>query len=163
MTSMKKILLSIAVIAVFIAYSIHTRSDGSGIKVAPPATAANTTGSANTPMSNSGNTNTMHSSPPPMAAAGQYKDGAYTGPVEDAFYGYVQVRAVIQNGKIADVQFLQHPNDNPTSREINAQADPYLVQEAIQAQTARVDTITGATDTSMAFVQSLTAALSHAG
>src|ERR1700690_2723566 len=70
---------------------------------------------------------------------GQYKDGSYTGSVEDAFYGNIQVQAKISNGKIVDVIFLQFPNDNRTSQFINSQADPMLTQEAIQVQSANVD------------------------
>lgn len=95
-------------------------------------------------------------------ARGQYKDGSYTGSVADAYYGYVQVQAIIANGKIADVKFLQYPNDNRTSLSINSQAMPYLTQEAIQAQNAKVNTISGASATSGAFVQSLQAALKQA-
>jgi uncharacterized protein with FMN-binding domain len=45
---------------------------------------------------------------------------------------------------------------------INEEADPQLISEAIQAQSANVDIVTGATDTSEAFIQSLTDALSQA-
>jgi uncharacterized protein with FMN-binding domain len=91
-----------------------------------------------------------------------YKDGTYTGPEVDAIYGLVQVQTVIQNGKIVNVQFLQFPNDRRTSQRINNYAVPTLQQEAIQAQSANVDLITGATLTSEAFQMSLQAALSQA-
>lgn len=92
----------------------------------------------------------------------QYKDGTYTGSVADAFYGNIQVQATITGGKITNVQFLQFPNDNGTSQYINQQADPMLAQEAIQAQSANVDTVSGATDSSQAFIQSMSDALSQA-
>lgn len=95
-------------------------------------------------------------------AKGQYKDGLYTGPNVDAFYGLVQVRALVSNGKIAQVQFVKFPNDRRTSVRINAVAVPYLQSEAIQAQSANVDFISGATLTSEAFAQSLQAALNAA-
>jgi uncharacterized protein with FMN-binding domain len=91
-----------------------------------------------------------------------YKDGTYKGSVEDAFYGYVQVAAVIQDGKLADVLFLQYPNDNRTSIYVNTQALPLLKQEAIAAQSANVDIISGASATSPAFKASLQNALSKA-
>jgi uncharacterized protein with FMN-binding domain len=94
----------------------------------------------------------------PIARAG-YKDGEYAGPVTDAYYGLVQVKAVIQAGKIADVQFLQYPNDRRTSIRINNIAMPYLITEALQAQSAQVDIISGATLTSQAFAESLQSAL----
>lgn len=93
---------------------------------------------------------------------GLYADGSYTGSVADAYYGLVQVRATISGGKLTDVQFLQYPNDRSTSREINSQAMPLLKQEAIAAQSARVDGVSGATDTSAAFVESLGVALGKA-
>lgn len=91
-----------------------------------------------------------------------YKDGTYTGSEADAYYGLVQVQAVIQNGKITDVTFLEYPDHRRTSVSINKQAMPWLQQEAIQAQSAQVDLISGATLTSEAFVQSLQAALNAA-
>ncbi len=100
--------------------------------------------------------------PPAVVAAGQYKDGTYTGPAVDAYWGQVQVKAVVQNGQIADVQFLQYPSDRRTSQRINSIVMPYLQTEAIQAQNASVDLITGATLTSEAFIQSLQTALANA-
>ncbi len=93
---------------------------------------------------------------------GQYKDGTYTGSVEDAYYGNYQVAAVISGGKISDIQFLQYPNDNQTSLSINTQAMVYLKEEALQAQNANVDIISGASDSSMAFQRSLQTALNQA-
>jgi uncharacterized protein with FMN-binding domain len=99
---------------------------------------------------------------PTPKATGQYTDGAYTGSVSDAYYGNIQVKAIIQSGKLADVIFLQYPNDRSTSVEINRQAMPYLKQEAIQAQNAKVNTVSGATDSSGAFRESLSSALAQA-
>lgn len=99
---------------------------------------------------------------PTATPQGQYKDGTYNGPVVDAFYGNVQVEAVIQGGKLTDVQFLDYPHDRRTSRFINQQAMPWLTQEAVQVQSANVDLISGATFTSEGFVQSLQSALDQA-
>lgn len=90
-----------------------------------------------------------------------YKDGTYTGSVTDAFYGNIQVQVTVQSGKLTNVQFLQYPNDRNESVQINNQAMPLLQQEAIQSQTAQVDVVSGATDTSRAFQQSLQSALSQ--
>ncbi len=110
----------------------------------------------------------VSNNPPPVAIApppkrlGPYNDGTYTGNSADAYYGYIQVEAIIKNGQIADVKFLQYPSDRSTSRYINSRAMPYLTQEAIQAQNANVNIVSGATDSSMAFQQSLGSALSQA-
>lgn len=96
------------------------------------------------------------------AASGGFQDGTYTGSSADAQWGTVQVQAVITNGQVSDVQFLQYPNHRSRSQTINQQAMPILTQEAIQSQQADVDVVTGATDTSDAFIQSLAAALTQA-
>lgn len=105
--------------------------------------------------------------PPPPASSsaapkGQYKDGTYTGVSADAFYGNIQVAVTIAGGKVSDVRFLDYPSDRGTSVMINQQAMPYLRQEAIQAQSAPVDIVSGATDSSGAFNQSLASALHQA-
>lgn len=101
---------------------------------------------------------------PPTATEkpqGQYQDGVYTGPTINAFYGLVQVQATVQKGRLTDVQFLQYPNDRRTSQRINSIAMPYLTQEAIQAQSAHINIISGATLTSLAFAQSLYSVLNQ--
>lgn len=128
---------------------------------------------SNDPVSSQNNSSTTNNKQPAanqssrpqptiQPTSGQYKDGTYTGSVEDAYYGNVQVQVNISGGKISDVAFLQYPNDNGTSRFINSQAIPYLKQETLQAQSANVNIISGASDTSMAFQQSLSNALSQA-
>ena len=97
---------------------------------------------------------------PPVSSL--YKDGTYTGPSVNAFYGQVQVQVVITRGKIKTVNFLNYPNDRRTSVRINSFAVPYLQSEAIQAQSANVDVISGATLTSEAFMISLQSALDGA-
>lgn len=99
---------------------------------------------------------------PVSTPQGQYIDGTYTGSPENAFYGMVQVQVTVSGGKIANVQFLSYPNDRSTSLFINQQATPILAQEAIQAQSANVNGVSGASDTSAAFVQSLSSALVQA-
>ena len=91
-----------------------------------------------------------------------FKDGTYTGDAADAFYGLIQVQAVITGGRITDVKFIQTPSDRSRSVAINSQADPMLTQEAISAQSANVNIVSGATDSSNAFIQSLSSALSQA-
>ena len=96
------------------------------------------------------------------SGSGKYKNGTYTGSVEDAYYGNLQVQVQISNGNISDVTFLQYPNDNHDSRFINEQAMPILKSEAIQVQSANVDIVSGASDSSQAFQKSLQTALQQA-
>lgn len=97
--------------------------------------------------------------PPKARMMGAFKDGMYKGSVADAFYGLVQVQATITSGRLTDITFLSYPSDQSTSRFINSQAMPMLIQEAISAQSARVSGVSGATETSGAFRESLAVAL----
>lgn len=99
---------------------------------------------------------------PTVKVAGKFRDGSYDGTVEDAFYGNLQVRAIIKNGRLADVVPLLYPNDNRTSISINTQAIALLRDEAVNAQSAQVDIISGASDSSPAFSRSLAQALKKA-
>jgi uncharacterized protein with FMN-binding domain len=130
----------------------------------PKTTAVKTTALIPTPVPKPIATPTPAPAPTPVATTntGKYKNGTYSGPVVDAYYGNVQVSAVVQNGALADVQFLQYPSDRSTSVRINSQAMPRLKSEAIQAQSASVNGVSGATATSGAFKQSLSAALATA-
>ncbi|CAN5572176.1 hypothetical protein BH09CHL1_BH09CHL1_06280 [soil metagenome] len=95
-------------------------------------------------------------------AMGAFVDGTYTGSQADAHWGTVQVVVTIIDGTVSDVQFADYPNHRSRSRTINNHAMPILTQEAIQSQQASVDIVSGATDTSEAFIQSLASALSQA-
>ncbi len=148
---MKKFILSAFTIAAFTIYAVQSRQG-----LATRATASTQPAS------------TVTSSAPRQGSAGVaagtsgYKNGSYTGSQADALYGTVQVKAVIKNGRLTDVQFLSQPTDRRRSQSINSQATPILRQEAIQAQSANVQAVSGATLTSEAFVQSLQSALSQA-
>ena len=96
------------------------------------------------------------------AQSAHFKDGEYTGDPVEILWGIVQVKAVVQNGKIIDVQFLQVPFDRPRSVEISDLAKPALKSEAIQAQSANVDLVTSATETSYGFRRTLASALAKA-
>lgn len=155
--SMKKVVVAALIIGVFVLYSLmHARTPGSFASTSP-----STTGSGNNNTTSS-NTSSGPSASSGSSGSGAYKDGSYTGSVADAQWGYIQVKAVISGGKITDVQLLQYPNERSRSIEINSYADPQLTQEAVQAQSAQVDVVTGATDSSIAFMQSLGDALSQA-
>jgi len=98
-----------------------------------------------------------------FAAGHALSNGTFASRREYAYYGYVRLKAVVKNGQLTDVQMVEYPSDNRTSRYINSIALPYLIQEAVQAQSSSVDLISGATFTSMAFTKSLEEALKAAG
>lgn len=153
---MKKFTVAVLIVGAFILYSFLYHSNA--VALLPTNSTASSSSTSASPSSVASST----PSPAGTSGSGSYKDGSYTGSVADATWGYVQVKAVIQNGKITSVQFLQYPNDRSRSIRINNYADSQLSSEAIQAQSANVNIVTGATDTSGAFMQSLTDALAKA-
>ena len=89
--------------------------------------------------------------------------GTFRGSRQYAYYGWVRISAVVRNGVVQDIKVLEYPNDNGRSHYINSVALPYLIQETVGGTTARVDLISGATFTSVAFMKSLEGALARAG
>ena len=155
---MKKFTLAVVIIGTFILFSLFYNHSNT---LALPQ---NTGSSSSTSSSNNATSTSGASDPPntPGTSNTHYKDGTYTGSVADAQWGNVQVQVEIQNGKMTHITFLQYPNERERSIMINSQADPELISEAISAQSATVDVVTGATDSSEAFMQSLADALSQA-
>ncbi len=82
-----------------------------------------------------------------------------TGPVIPTRFGNIQLKVTFSDGKIADVTALQLPNDRPRSAYISSVVAPFLRQEALQAQSAQIDLLSGATYTSEAYAESLQAVL----
>jgi uncharacterized protein with FMN-binding domain len=153
---MKKLVVSAVIIGVFLIYALTHARASAGF-----TPSQGSTGSSNDPTNgtSSGSSSSQQGS---AATTGQFKNGSYTGAEADAQWGLVQVKITIQNGKLTNVQFLEYPNHRDRSVEINNYAMPQLTSEAISAQSAQVDVISGATDTSEAFIQSLGDALSQA-
>jgi len=96
-----------------------------------------------------------------MPMMGAYKNGTHMGSMNYAYTGDIRVTAVISGGKLVSVQVSDYSNSG-TSKSINSFAVPLLKSEAIQAQSANVDIVSGATATSEAFRTSLGSALAAA-
>ena len=90
-------------------------------------------------------------------------DGTYTGSTVSTRFGDVQVQVTISGGSLTDVTALQLTDHDGRSISISNRAAPMLRQEVLQAQSASVSMISGATYTSAAYLQSLQAALDQAG
>ncbi|MFJ1772635.1 FMN-binding protein [[Kitasatospora] papulosa] len=88
--------------------------------------------------------------------------GTYTGDPVDTRYGTVQVAVTVTDGRITAVKVIQAPDRNGRDQQISSQALPQLTQEAIKAQSAHIDTVSGASYTSQGYAQSLQSALDQA-
>ncbi|MFC8732764.1 FMN-binding protein [Luteimicrobium sp. NPDC057192] len=78
-------------------------------------------------------------------------------------WGPVQVSVTVAGGNVTEVTVLQQPNGNGRDQQINSYALPILRQEALSAQSANIDMVSGATVTSQGYVSSLQSALDKAG
>jgi uncharacterized protein with FMN-binding domain len=148
---------------------------GLGTSPAPPGTPAPNAPSSTTP---AGASAAQPTTAPGMATQGTAPQPAPTtspgtgaapsgtqvvkGPDVPNQYGDVQVQLTIQGGKVIDVTALQMPVDRSRSAYISQVAAPMLRSEVIQAQSANIDIISGATYTSESYAQSVQAALDQA-
>ena len=85
------------------------------------------------------------------------------GSVAQTQWGPVQVQLTVVAQKITKVALLQYPNGNGRDQEINDYALPILTQETVDAQSAAIDMVSGATVTSDGYLESLQSALDQAG
>jgi uncharacterized protein with FMN-binding domain len=89
--------------------------------------------------------------------------GTVDGPVISTRWGPVQVRITTDGSTLTGVEVLQYPTGNGKDQEINDYALPILVSETMDAESADIDMVSGATVTSEGYVESLQAALDEAG
>jgi uncharacterized protein with FMN-binding domain len=100
--------------------------------------------------------------PSPTPSSTAAANGTFTGSDAPNFFGDVIVRVVITNGRITDVQAVKLPTDRAYSAYVSSVAGPMLRTEALQAQSANINIISGATYTSQSYAQSLESALQQA-
>ena len=130
--------------------SSSASASGSGTGSAETSTSAGSS-SGETSASNSGTASTTTS-------------GAltYDGSVVSTRYGNVQVQITVEDGKVTKSIVLQVPWNDRKDQEINSRAVPTLNAETVQAQSADIDMVSGATYTSKGYIESLQAALDQA-
>jgi uncharacterized protein with FMN-binding domain len=143
---------TVAALVLLFSYRTSTNSGGTGTATAAataPAPTSTSSGGTSSGTSGSGSSN-----------AGATK--TYTGSIAQTRWGPVQVTITVSDGKITDVAVPTYPNGNHRDEEINAYALPVLTQETMSAQSADIDTVSGATVTSDGYKESLQAALDAA-
>ncbi|MFD8738828.1 FMN-binding protein [Streptomyces sp. NPDC059618] len=86
-----------------------------------------------------------------------------TGDTVQTRWGPVQVRITLKEGRITESAAVAYPSGNPRDQEINSYAIPQLRRETLAAQSAQIDSVSGATYTSDGYKQSLQSALDSAG
>ncbi|WP_460570069.1 FMN-binding protein [Humibacter soli] len=123
-------------------------------------------GSSSGTSGSGGSGSTASSSPSASPSSGtsgsSLKDGIFTGQAVDTRYGPVQVQITVSSGKITNVAVPEYPTESFRDQEINQQAIPQLVSESLNAQSAHIDMVSGATYTSDGYLQSLQSAIDEA-
>jgi len=149
-------------------FSYHTSLGGGGtVALAPIGTGTSTTtgsSGATTDGSGSGSSSSTGSGGSSSSGSGSSGSGVatVTGDTAQTQWGPVQVQITVSSGTITDVTAVQYPSGNGRDQEINSYALPVLAQEAVAAQSANIDHVSGATVTSDGYVQSLQSALDKA-
>ncbi len=142
--SIKKYVVSSATVILFVIYVVYQRVNDSVAQKSIESLPVKKIAPIDIPVNNS---------------VGIYRDGSYPGSLVFVYDSDIQVQAIIQNGRLSDIKFLVYPDRTQYSREVAAESIPTLVSEAIQAQSAEVDAVSGATYTSASFKESLASAL----
>jgi uncharacterized protein with FMN-binding domain len=87
---------------------------------------------------------------------------AAVGPPAITPFSVIQVQATVRHGKLIGVKTVELTGDGPHTQALNAHAEPLLRASALKAQSADIDTVSGATYTSDGYRQSLQSALDSA-
>lgn len=134
----------------------QTGTQAGGVStVASSTTASGTTGSKGTGSTGTGTSGSSGSS-------GTSASGTYKGTAVQTRFGPVQVQITVANGKITDITALQLTNTDGKSIQISNRAAPLLRSKVLAAQSADVQTVSGATITSDAYLTSVQAAIDAA-
>ena len=148
--------------------SYHTSTMGAAGGLAgegPAATAPAGNGGASALSGSSTTSTTSRSASSPASGSASAPAGGDTvvnGAATSTRWGTVQVQVHVRNGQIVDVVPLAVPDSNSRDYRINSYAVPVLRDEALAAQSASIDTVSGATVTSNGYIRSLQSALDAA-
>jgi uncharacterized protein with FMN-binding domain len=165
---MKRVLLTITATVVgliaLLGFKTHgaVAINGGGLPSAgAPATSTDSGGS--TSSTTTGAPPNPGVTPTTAPATTSASNASYIGTAERTRYGVVQVKIVVTNKKIVNVSLVQLTAFDDRSQRINSDAAPILLQETLSAQSAQIDSVSGASYTSEGYVQSLQSALDKAG
>ena len=146
--------------ALVLLFSYHT-STSSAVSTSIVAQSGTDTGSTGTGSTDSGSSSSSSGS---SSDGGSSSSAAktYTGDAVSTRFGDVQVEITVTSGKITKSSVTQVPWSNGRDQEINSYAVPILNSETVDAQSANIDMVSGATYTSNGYIGSLQSAIDQA-
>src|SRR5579884_1445267 len=136
-------------------------SIGSGSNSSPSTSAAAPATTA--PAAGNGQSSSSAPKSSPSTPSTSTGTKVVTGDAADTRYGPVQLQVTFSGKKITNINVLQYPTESFRDQQINSYALPILNQEAMSAQSANIDVVSGATYTSDGYAQSLQSAIDKAG
>jgi uncharacterized protein with FMN-binding domain len=158
--------LIVTVVVVVLMTNFHAHVPALQARALPATTPRSSASAASSPgasKSTGATSTTAHTSPAAPARAKAPVSHSALGDAIQFQYGVVQVRATVKAGRLTKVQTTTLvPEGGGRSQSIDAQVEPMLRQEALQAHSANIDVISGATYTSEAYAQSLQSAIDKA-
>jgi uncharacterized protein with FMN-binding domain len=102
-------------------------------------------------------------SPTTVATAkGAFHDGTWVSDVIPTNWGPIQVEMLVENGRITDVASIQYPQSRSRSLQISRASLPNYAEQVVSMQNARVNSISGATQTAQGFQQAVQTAIQKA-
>lgn len=161
---MKRIVLWLAstITIMVLLFGYHTSTSGA-LRATSAQVSTPIAGSTSTDTSDTSDTSSTSST---SSASGTEKAASSTtvdGDSVNTEWGPVQVQITVTDGKVTEVNMLDYPYENHKDQEINTRALPVLIQETLDAQSADIDMVSGATVTSVGYRESLQSALDQAG
>jgi uncharacterized protein with FMN-binding domain len=160
---MRRVILTIAGTVAGLVALLSFKSHVPSISSASVATSG-TSGTTSSGTSSS-STTTVPGEFPMGSLAGQLTAGetAVTGHLGNTVYGPVQIQLIMRNSKIVKVAILKQPMNTIHDIQIGAFAFPRLIGETLTTQTAKIDSVSGASYTSAGYIASLQSALDLRG
>ncbi|MDP9115948.1 MAG: FMN-binding protein [Actinomycetota bacterium] len=163
---MKRVILSITGTVLGLVALLSFKAQGHPLTSTGALPSAGLPTTAPAPSSSAGTssvTSPKASATPATSASAAALSKTLAGRAVQTQYGVVQVQVVVASSKIENVSFLQLTAFDGRSQDINSQAAPILLQETLAAQSSHIDTVSGASYTSLGYVQSLQSALDQVG
>ena len=167
---MRRVILAIVSTAIglvfLLSFKTHTQSalgiPAAALGTPAPGSGAGSAGTSAGPAASSAKKTSAKKASAKSGSAGAGASTTVTGQAVDTFYGPVQVKITVKGGKITAVTATEYPMNSPRDYQINSYAIPALNQEALQASSANIDSISGATYTSQGYIGSLQSAVDQA-
>ena len=166
---MRRIVISSAAtisgVVLLLSLKPHSTATTSSASISTGSSQSSSTdgGTSASPSPSTGSASSSASSSTSSGSGSSTSAQTFTGTAAQTRFGPVQVKITVKNKKITNIEVVEYPSDNPKDQQINSYALPVLNQEAISAQSAQIDSVSGATYTSDGYVSSLQSAIDQAG